>query len=369
MKNILILGSSYAGISTAHRILKQSSKTGPVKITLVSPNTHFYWTMASSRGLIPGQFSDDQMFQPISAGFKQYVEAQFEFILASAESLDVDNKSVGISGGRTLKYDFLILATGSHYKGDTPLKGLGSTEATQTALHDFQAQIQKAQKIVVAGGGVTGIEVAGEIAYEYGSKKEVILIASNPTLLHESPPFISKFATKELHNLNVTLKLGTKITSHTHSTPDNKHHLLLSNNEKLVADLYIPTFGLLPNSSYIPSNFLNENGYLVVDDFLAVKGAKDVWAIGDVSAVEPSQFIYADKQSGFLAKNLGLLLSGKPVLKYKVATSRIFGFQVGKKAGTAHYGNWVQMPGFVIVRVRKNLFLEKFVGLLDGSGL
>jgi hypothetical protein len=55
MKNIVILGGSYSGISTAHRILKQGGKTEPFKITLVSPNTEFYWSMGSPRGIIPGQ--------------------------------------------------------------------------------------------------------------------------------------------------------------------------------------------------------------------------------------------------------------------------------------------------------------------------
>ena len=97
MKNIVILGGSYAGISTSHRLLKQSAKTGPFKITLVSPNTHFYWSMASARGLVPGQLTDEKLFQPIAAGFDQYPAGQFEFILASTESLDVESKAVQIS--------------------------------------------------------------------------------------------------------------------------------------------------------------------------------------------------------------------------------------------------------------------------------
>ena len=72
MNNIVILGGSFAGISTAHRVLKQAGKTAPFKITLVSPNTHFYWSMASTRGLVPGQISEEELFRPIADGFKQY---------------------------------------------------------------------------------------------------------------------------------------------------------------------------------------------------------------------------------------------------------------------------------------------------------
>ena len=180
MKNIVIFGGSYAGISTAHRILKQAAKLGPFKITLVSPNTDFYWNIASPRGLIPGQLTDEKLFQPITAGFNQYPVSQFEFVLAYAESLDVEAKVVGVSssgGKKTLDYDFLILASGSHTKGGTPFKGLGSTEATRDALHDFQDRVRKAETIVIAGAGVTGVEVAGELGFEYGRQKKIILVS------------------------------------------------------------------------------------------------------------------------------------------------------------------------------------------------
>jgi NADH dehydrogenase FAD-containing subunit len=178
MNNVIILGGSYSGISTAHRILKHTAKAGPFKITLISPNTHFYWNMASARGIIPGEFSDEQLFRPIAPGFTQYPDPQFEFILASATRLDVEGKNVEISsssGNRVLKYDFLILATGSRTKVETPFKGLGSTETTKDALHDFQARVKMAKTIVVAGAGVTGVEIAGELAFEYGKQKKIIL--------------------------------------------------------------------------------------------------------------------------------------------------------------------------------------------------
>lgn len=179
MKHILILGGSYAGISTAHRLLKSSPKSS-IKITLVSPNTHFYWSMASCRAAIPGGFADEQVFQPIAPGFEQYPAGQFEFVIGEAESLDVEGKKVvvsGTTGKQVVEYDFLVLATGSSAKGGLPFKGLGSTDVTKDKLHEFQERVKKAGTIVVAGGGVTGCEVAGELAYEYSRDKKIILVS------------------------------------------------------------------------------------------------------------------------------------------------------------------------------------------------
>lgn len=179
MKNIIIIGGSYAGISTTHRILKQAATTDAFKVTIVSPNTHFYWNMASPRAIVPGQLNDEELFRPILAGFTQYPENRFEFILGSAESLDTDAKLVKVSrstGDITISYDFLILASGSHTKDNTPFKGLGSTETTKDVLHDFQKRIQTARTIFIAGAGVTGVEVAGELGFQYGQEKEIVLV-------------------------------------------------------------------------------------------------------------------------------------------------------------------------------------------------
>ncbi|EXJ89133.1 hypothetical protein A1O3_02197 [Capronia epimyces CBS 606.96] len=372
MKRIVILGGSYAGVSTAHRILKQVPKATGVKVTLVSPNTHFYWSMASPRGVVPGQIPDEKLFQPIADGFVGYPPGQFEHIVASAESLDVHAKTVGLSGStglRTLDYDFLILATGSRTHGGIPFKVLGSTEATKDALHDFQARVKKAKTIVIAGAGVTGVEVAGELGFEYGKQKEIILIASGPSILEEAPASVSKIATKALQDLNVKLQLQTKVTSSsgpTAQSPTGRQELTLSRGQKIVADMYVPTFGLVPNSSYIPAQFLDAKGFVLVDEMLRVKGTEDVWAVGDVSAIEPAQFITCDKQSAHLAKNMTLILSNKTPLPYKVATSRFMGLQIGKKAATGHFGTY-KVPGFIIAWARKTLFVENLAPTVNGS--
>ncbi|KAF4627072.1 hypothetical protein G7Y89_g11081 [Cudoniella acicularis] len=369
MKTIVILGGSFGGISTAHRILKQSAKTGPVKIILVTPNTHMYFNIATPRAIVSGQFADSQIFEPIAAGFKQYSDSQFEFILATAESLDIENKKVNItseSGSRALSYDILILATGSSQKGDAPFKGRGSTEATKDALHDFQARAKKANSIVIGGAGTTGVEAAGELGFEYGLSKKIILIASGPTILEPTPPSVQKTATKQLQALKVEIKLSTKIMG-VAKTPDGREELTLSSGEKLTTDLYLPALGIKPNSSYVPANLLNGNGFVIVDEFLHVKGFKDIWAVGDISAVEKAKSMYTDKQSAHVAKNIALLLSNKPLLPYKPDPKEINAVPIGRKAGTGHMGN-IKLPSFMVVMIKGKLyFSDKMAPMVNGT--
>ncbi|KUJ13614.1 FAD/NAD(P)-binding domain-containing protein [Mollisia scopiformis] len=370
MTNIVILGASFAGVSSAHRILKQAGKTGAkIRVTLVSPNTHFYWNIALPRAVVPGQLSDEKVFQPIAPGFKQYPAGQFEFIVASAKSLGVEAKKVhleilGSDEDKVIDYDFLILATGTSTKGGTPFKTLASTEATKDGIHNIQAQIKKAKTIVLAGAGATGVEIAGELGFKYGTSKEIILISKGPTILEAAIPSVQKVATQLLQNLKVKTKLKTQVVSSVEGA-DGRHILELSSGEKLIADVYLPTFGVAPNSSYIPKQFLNDRGFVIVDDYLKVKGADNVWAIGDVSDREPPQFLFADGQSAHIAKNIIKILSSQPSLPYKDGV-RGMGLTVGRKAGTGHLGN-VKLPGFLVHFLRKNLFIDKLAPTVSGS--
>lgn len=160
---------------------------------------------------------------------------------------------------------------------------------------------------------------------------------------------------KQLQNLKVEIKLQTKINGSA-QMPDGRQELILSSGDRLIADMYIPTFGVKPNSSCIHDDFLGANKFVMVDEFLKVKGTEDVWAIGDVSNVEGSQILFCDNQSAYLAKNMVLILSGRTPLSYKVSKSgmiifliteleffptdlfiEVMGIQVGRKTGTGHF--------------------------------
>ncbi|KAI9648579.1 hypothetical protein NHQ30_003216 [Ciborinia camelliae] len=369
-KDIVILGGSYGGVSTAHRILKQSAKAGlAVKITLVAPNTHVYWNIASPRAIVPGGIADEKIFSSIATGFKQYTADEFETVLGTAEELDVENKTVVVSGsdGRSsLNYDILILATGSRTKEESPFKDQGSYKATLDLLHEWQSKVESASSIYIAGAGPTGVETAGELGCAYGSSKKITLIASGPTILKGTPAGVAKTATKQLENVGVNIKSSTKITDSV-KTPEGKYEITLSTGEKITTDLYIPTMGVIPNSSYVPEKYLNPAGYAIVDQFLRLKGANDIWVVGDISAVERAQYVNTEKQSTLVAKNIGLVLKNSEPLSYKVSEKDILVVPIGKKVGTGHMGP-IKFPSFVVNMVKgKTLFTEKLAPMVNGS--
>lgn len=182
------------------------------------------------------------------------------------------------------------------------------------------------------------------------------------------------------------VKLQTRVTQAAR-LPNGQQEITLSSGHTLVTDVYVPTFGLVPNSSYVPSQLRNVNGSIAVDEYLQVKGANSVWAIGDVADIEPAQFIVTDKQSLHLVKNITAVLNNQPPLPYKVAGSRklspisalelelgisliylagFMGLQIGRKAAVGHFGS-MRVPSFIIAKARKTLFIQNLKPTVDGS--
>jgi NADH dehydrogenase FAD-containing subunit len=131
----------------------------------------------------------------------------------------------------------------------------------------------------------------------------------------------SDIATKELQRLGVEVQLRSRVKESVIGS-NGQYEIILSSGTTITTDLYIPTFGLAPNSSYVPAKFLTSQGFIKVDEFLQVTGTKNIWAIGDVSDLEQSQWIKAEYQSAHLAKNLIKILQNQAPQAYKKSTTR-----------------------------------------------
>ncbi|KAG6002458.1 hypothetical protein E4U43_001117 [Claviceps pusilla] len=375
--NIVIVGGSFAAVGTAHRIFQKAAKTSniqPFKVTLVSRDSHFYWNLAATRATVQGKIPDDQIFRSIPEGFAKYGE-KFEFVLGSATGVDAEAKSLKVSVAaadaadsqeKTVAYDVLILATGTHTRSDTPFKSKGSTEVTKEQLHQLQARVKDAKTIVVAGAGPTGVELAGELADAYGSSKKIILTSGSATVLNGLPSRMANNATKYLGILGVEVRTNARVES-ANELPDGKTELVLASGEKLTTDVYIPTHGVVPNSTYLSKDLLNEQGFIKVNETLGVKGVKDVYAIGEVSDCEPINAISLDAQGKHMANNAVLIVAGKQPVPYKKNSVKMIGVCVSKNYATGHF-NGIPLPGFLLIRLRKSYFMDWLPGRVDGSG-
>lgn len=261
--------------------------------------------MASVRAIIPGQFTDETLFQPLTTMFERYPSESVEIIIGAAGKVDTDAKSVAVSlpgsSSRTLPYDQLVVATGARSPQSTvPWKILDSYDETVSNLDSTRERVQAAKHIVVAGAGATGVEVAGELGFEFGKTKEIVLLSGGSNLLDGDS--IGPNAKAELEKLNVKIQLDARVAG-SKELPDGKTEVTLQNGETIMTDLYLPTMGMRPNSEMLDNKFLNEKGYVVVDaNTYQVKGleGQGVWALGDVVSTPKAGWVITQKQVSFV---------------------------------------------------------------------
>lgn len=228
-----------------------------------------------------------------------------------------------------------------------PFKNLSSSPETLASLHDWSYRIRSAQSIVVAGAGMTGVELAGELGQEYASAKlkQVTLICEG------NLPFTSRFsdsfrgtAKKELEKLGVKVITETKLAAL--PSEQSSEVILIPKGGKqysLQADLVIPTFGILPNTEFLPREWLDERGFVKQSvKGLRVEDRENVFVIGDAGNLEESTAKNADSQAVFLAKLMEgrVLGTSRGDEEYRPDPMVVGAVSIGRHRGAGQAGSW-----------------------------
>ncbi|KAL9115782.1 MAG: hypothetical protein Q9227_000150 [Pyrenula ochraceoflavens] len=311
-KNIVIIGGSYGGISTAHYLLKHAIPALPdasqYQVTLVSSSSEAMCRQACPRALISDDmFPQEKLFVSIPKIADQYPSESFRFLHGAAAELDHTNRTVTVdpANGKSEKINFyaLVIATGS--STPSPLLGLNrDVKDLRSAWTDFRRSLSSAKSIVIAGGGPAGVETAGELG-EYlngragwfsskltdpkvpitvvtaGSK---ILPLLRPSLAQKAEDFLAKVGVTVIKNVRV--QNVTPTGAGTDSALTTNTTVTLDNGKTLEADLYIPATGTRPNTSFIQKSLLTPNGRVDTNaSTLRVdKAGPRIYAIGDVAS-------------------------------------------------------------------------------------
>ncbi len=338
-KEILIVGGGFAGISLAGKL----ANTKGFRITLIDKNNYNFFPpliyQVATAFLEPANIS-----YPFRKIFHN--KQNIRFRLGELTEIIPEKKTVVLSNGK-LQYDYLVLATGteSNYfgmenirKNALPMKTIDDAielrnnlllKIEEATIATDLEEKRKLSTLVIAGGGPTGVEVAGMLAEmrmnilekDYPELKNrnvrIYLVDGAPVLLTPMEPKSQQYTYDALIKMGVEVKLNTQVKDYQNDV------VTFSNGETIETKTLIWTAGVTSKVfDGIPEESYGRGRRLIVDEYNRVQGMQDVFAIGDTCLLtgdekfpngHPQLAQPAVQQGRNLAANLKALSKGKPI--------------------------------------------------------
>jgi NADH dehydrogenase FAD-containing subunit len=392
---VVVLGGNFAGLNIVHHLhrqvlpaLQRLNKSVTYHVTLVSPNSHFFFKVAAPRALINDTaIPTEKVFRRIEDGLKQYGDA-CAFLQGKATQLDASSRvvKVDVVGGTTkdLRYDSLFICTGTTSR--SPLWTVHDDhEASVKAMKEMHQRLPKTNTVLIAGAGPVGVETAGEIAAAYPNIK--ITLVAGGDVLERLKPGVRAKAKKLLADAKVEVLTNVRVNDSSESGSSTT--VTLSDGTSRTVDLYIDARGSYKvNSEFLPKSWLDKSGRVLTGDkYFRVKGdgsadVKGIYVVGDIVAGSTNTAIEMDAQlttaaSSFavdVAKSLGHqtnasggLLSWIPGMGSKGIAQKEFKpmqgtmvVPVGPNGGAGQIMGWA-VPSFMVKKVKAEKFLMEMV--------
>jgi NADH dehydrogenase FAD-containing subunit len=287
MKEILILGAGYTGMGATIGLAGRLKGRDDVHITLVNPQTRFTERLrlhqtASGQDLADLQIPD------------QLAGTGVRFIQGWVTSIDADAHTVRIDDEYELRYDTLVYALGS--VADT-VPGVDEFAYTLNSAQDATALADQLDHlgngaVVVAGGGLTGIESAAEIAEQHPDA-DVVLLSR-----HEPGSMMGEKARARLHA--GLARLGVQIRAGVDIVKVMADGVALADGGVVPAQAVLWTTGVRVSPLAAAAGLqVDDRGAIVTDESLRSVSHPDVYAVGDSAAIRQSYGImHGTCQSG-----------------------------------------------------------------------
>src|SRR5829696_452205 len=278
----VVVGAGLAG-AKAVQTLREEGFDRPIVLLGAEPERP-YERPPLSKGLLLGADKRDSVFvhQP-----DWYAEHDVELRTGTpAQAVDPAARTVELAGGRRLRYDKLLLATGAvprrldipgaDLDGVLTLRTLADSERLGAALVD-------GAQVVVIGAGWIGLEVTAA-ARQHGATVTVVEVGELPLQRVLGDEIGRVFA--DLHREHgVAFRFGAGVRAVTGR--DRVESVLLTDGTELPADTVVVGVGVRPDTGLADRAGLPVDNGILVDESLRTADPH-VYAAGDVAnAVHP----------------------------------------------------------------------------------
>ncbi|WP_370900078.1 NAD(P)/FAD-dependent oxidoreductase [Chryseobacterium gossypii] len=329
-KHIVIVGGGFAGIN----LVKSLRNDERFMVTLVDKNNYHFFPpllyQVATSFIEPSNIS-----YPFRKLFSNYKNVRFH--MGSLLKINPGTKTIETDTG-DLSYDYLVLALGTESnffgmenvrKCALPMKNIDEAlylrnyillNMEEAARNKDIKAAEKIQNIVIAGGGPTGVELAGMIAEmgKYIAEKEypeIRLSLSGLYLIDALPALLSSMSTMAQQAAYDTLKkLGVKILLNVSVKDYVDGKVILSDGKSIETETLIWTSGVIGREvPGLPEESIGRGRRILVDAYNRVHGTEDIFALGDIALQltdekypkgHPQLAQVAIQHAGNLAKNI-----------------------------------------------------------------
>ena len=360
-----MIGAGFGGLAACETLAK-------IDVDVVLVDRHNYNTFqpllyqVATSGLDPGDIA-----YPVRAYGRAH--PNFRFRQDDVSGIDMVSRSVRFAEGPTLTYDFLVLAAGAgtNYFGTpgaaanakaiyTMEDAIAVRDVVTSSLERAAAHGEKDGEltVLIVGGGATGVEMAGTLAelrqMQFATQyteldpecSAIVLVELQERLLSAFHPKLGAYAQKALRTRGVEVRCGESVKE------------IFADRAVLGSGEVVPC-GLVIWAAGVGSCALTEvldlpklHGRVEIGSDLRVVGHDDIFAIGDMAALEygedrhllPQLAPPAIQEGRHVGHQIERLLAGEPMVPFSYKDKGIMA-TIGRKAAVAELTHGIRLRG------------------------
>ena len=362
----MVVGAGFGGLELVTHL-----RDVPVDVVLVDANNFHTFQPLLYQVATAGLDTDD-IASPVRGIVNRLRNVDVR--LGRVTGIDVDARRLLVDDGPPVEYDRLVLAAGAV----TATFGVPGVEAHGFGLkslydavrlrHHVLRQFERADvdptliddgilNVVIAGGGPTGVELAGGLTELYRSvltrdfpmldvrRARVIVTEPAGVLLSSFHPKLSERARRTLAERGVEVVLGQGVASTDGKTVE------LTDGTRIPSATLVWTAGVRANplaevlAEQLGGGTLTRGGRIVVQDDLTVPDHPEIAVIGDLAAARggdgellPQVAPVAIQAGRLVAANLAAELEGRPPSPFRYRDK-------GSMATIGRHDAVAQLPG------------------------